>query len=250
MESDLVYMKVLSTVVNGGYTDSVTGESFEPSVEVKLCNQSMSKFFTVRISDMPAFPMIVFVSGHEYTRNDVICERYTARHDYETFSKRININCKVLCSEIEMSFPNVSCEIKHTGTLVQADYRTIMDTIIGNRLHHYNYGTLVSLRLSINTSKHVMDVDTYNGVYQFLRDNGPRGLFHVYQTYDVHKYIIDSMRLECNTMARQDTNTKHMEEFKHEPTSYAHGYRTHSIGLYLVVIFFYYSILLFYFIIL
>lgn len=220
-----MYMKVLSALVSGGYTDTVTGESFEPRVELKLCNQSMSKFFTVRISDMPAFPAAVFVSGHEYARAIPRLAKYDPRADYESFSKRIAENCCAMCAEVEMAFPNVRCEVRHTGVLAQADHRTIGDTVYGGRMHHYNYGTIVSLRLSLSAGSHVMDVGTYRGVYEFLRDNSPRGLFHVYDTYDVYKYVLDSMRLERNASAGR------FDEFKHDATSHAFGYRTHSVDL-------------------
>lgn len=116
MNADQVCLKLFSFRVNGGRKDDVTGETFEPSVMLKFCNQSVSKFFTIRITDMPFMPMIVFVSGHGYNRTDPSKNYdptgcYNPETAVEMFRNTVNENCDRMCREIELAFPNLKCDI-------------------------------------------------------------------------------------------------------------------------------------------
>lgn len=233
MDVEQTQLKLFTFKITGGSLDDVTGEAFGPTVSLKFCNQSMSKFFNVRITDMFAMPMVVFVSGHDYKRPDKSMSRdeYDPYTSLEMFRRRVNENCDRMCREIETAFQNLQCETCHTGLLVQSDSRTLYDTFSHCRLHKYTYGTLITLRICFNNAPHVMDLNTYKSVYKFINENGPRGIYQVHDTLSAENYILESIKLEH--MSRSILQCRYSpREYHHAVGDYAQGYRTHSVDLY------------------
>lgn len=233
MDVEQTQLKLFTFKIAGGSLDDVTGEAFGPTVSLKFCNQSMSKFFNVRITDMFAMPMVVFVSGHDYKRPDksMPSEEYDPYTSLEMFRRRVNENCERMCREIETAFQNLQCETCHTGLLVQSDSQSLYDVFLQRRLHKYSYGTLITLRICFNNAPHVMDLNTYKLVYKFINENGARGLYQVHDTLSMENYILESIKLEH--MSRSILQYRYFpREYHHTPNDYALGYRTHSVDLY------------------
>lgn len=231
--SEQIQLKTFSTRVSGGVLDDVTGEYFGPCVTLRLCNRALTKFFNVRITDMFAMPMVVFVSGHDYKRPAVTIARaeFDTHASEELFRRRVGENCARMCLEIETAFQNVQCDACHTGVLVQSAHASLFDTLRDNRIHRYAYGTLVTLRLSFNNEPHIMDMDTYASVYRFIRENGARGIYQVLATSgDPANYVLKSIKAEY--IGRATARGKHSPPEVVQPANdYANGYRTHSIDL-------------------
>lgn len=178
-----VNLKIFSYSINNGYVDNVTGETFEPSIDMKLCDGLFTKFYHMKLTNFTHFPIAMFVTGNCYARpiiNDP-CDS----NNKSDFIKRIKSNCDRLCSELEIAFQNVKFCVKISGLLIQCDSRTLKQVLINKRLHYYSYGTIVMLYVNFDTGSHVMDMNMYGRILNFLSENTRRDIYQVYGTINM-----------------------------------------------------------------